>query len=185
MADAYMKGMRMNEMRLNIRRGLIRLWILFSIIWIGLSIWDGVSENNFTIVPENWQSSERYLASVNFAEIKEKEFEARNNYNLDYCDPKKNTITIDIPIIANSCEGRKERIFQFRNDYLDQNKTILEIIAPTEQSGIKWSFRQINWTSVLSILIKIISFPLLAIISYGLLYWVIKGFYQNSNINQK
>ena len=162
-------------LRPNMVRGLFRLWLIASIAWIGLGASYSWSTINFFDVPDDWILSERFKASQEDAIKSEEEFEIYHNYKLDGC--LKIFIAASGPVEPNSCFGKEVRLGQFQIKYLDEHDNgRSQFSAYLPKTTLADRFVDIVWLSVIKAIALTLLPPLLALLAFSCVNWIVLGF---------
>jgi len=159
----------------NTKRGLIRLWFVLSIFWIGFSAY--YSSNNFVFfdIPEGVIFTERFKASQDYAIKMEEEYEATHNLYLDNCPQV--FIIESVSVQANSCFGKGVRLGQYQLKYLDEHddtRSSIDTLLP--KNSLADRFVNIVWLSFIQAFGISFLPPLLLILSVFSFNWIVRGF---------
>jgi hypothetical protein len=159
----------------NIIRGLFRVWLILSVLWIGYGVYFSMNTIVFFDAPDDWALSERFKASQDDAIKKEEEYEIYHNYALDSC--LKIFISASAPIEPNSCFGKEVRLGQFQIKYLDEHdmgRSSLKEYLP--KYTLVDRFVDVVWMSFVKAIALCLLPPLLAIFIFGCTRWIVVGF---------
>jgi len=156
-------------------RGLFRLWLILSVIWIGFGVYFSMNTIVFFDVPDDWTLSERFKASQDAAIKDEEEYEIYHNYALDNC--LKIFIAASSPIEPNSCFGKEVRLGQFQIKYLDEHDVGRSpIMAYLPKYTVADRFVDVVWLSFIKAIALCVFPPLIALLAFNCLNWIVIGF---------
>lgn len=159
----------------HLTRGLFRLWLILSVMWIGFSVYFSMNTIVFFDVPNDWTLSKRFQASQDSAIKNEEEYEIYHNYALDSC--LKIFIASSAPIEPNSCLGKEVRLGQFQIKYLDEHDVNRSpIMAYLPKNTLADRFVDVVWMSFINAIALGLFPPLFAMLAFGCVNWIIVGF---------
>ena len=159
----------------HLTRGLFRLWLILSVMWIGFSVYFSMNTIVFFDVPNDWTLSKRFQASQDSAIKNEEEYEIYHNYALDSC--LKIFIASSAPIEPNSCLGKEVRLRQFQIKYLDEHDVNRSpIMAYLPKNTLADRFVDVVWMSFINAIALGLFPPLFAMLAFGCVNWIIVGF---------